>query len=397
MNAGDIVLGAVAVPEVAATGYLVLLSLLSWQKGTPPAEPPHLYFDIVVPAHDEAGGIANTVASVLSVDYPRELFGVLVVADNCSDDTAEAAIAAGARVVVRNNPDRVGKGYALVEAFDRILAEGRADAVVVVDADSVVSPNLLRVFAAHLENGARAVQADYGVANPDASWRTRLMTIALSTVHTLRSTGRQRLGFSAGLHGNGMCFSADVLRQVPYRSFSIVEDLEFGIRLGEAGYAVHFAPEAHVHGTMPVGERGSRLQRERWEHGRRQMARRHVRRLLWQGLSRRNWIALDLAFDLLIPPLATLLLVGAAGLALSVALSFVAGHPSGVVWVWLGCLLGLLAYGLRGWKLSKTGLGGLLTLAVVPAYLVWKLTLSRRRSAAARGEWVRTPREGEMR
>ncbi len=397
MNAVEVVLGAAAVPEVAATGYLVLLSLLSWRLAAPRGMKPRLHFDVVVPAHDEARGICSTVASLLSVDYPHELFNVVVVADNCSDNTAQLAAEAGARVIVRDNPAEIGKGYALVEAFDRILEEGRADAVVVVDADSVVSPNLLRAFAARLEGGARAVQADYGVANPDSSWRTRLMAIALSTVHTLRATSRQRLGLSAGLHGNGMCFSADLLREVPYRSFSIVEDLEFGIRLGEAGCAVHFAPEAQVHGAMPVRERGSRLQRQRWEQGRRQMARRHAWRLLRQGLRQRNWIALDLAFDLLVPPLATLVVVGALGLVLSVALSWIGGRPIGVVWVWLGCVLGLVAYGLRGWKLSRTGFGGLCTLVAAPAYIVWKLTLPRGRSAAARGEWVRTPREGETR
>ncbi len=396
MNTGEVVLAALAVPEVAATGYLVLLSALSWRGDTPPAVPPHFHFDIVVPAHNEARNVARTVASLLGVDYPRALFNVVVVADNCSDDTAAIAAGAGAGIVLRNDPTKRGKGYALVEAFERSLREGRADAVVVVDADTVVSRNLLLAFAARLELGARAIQADYSVANPRASWRTRLMAIALATVHTLRSTARQRLGLSSGLHGNGMCFSAALLKEVPYRAFSIVEDLEYALRLGEAGYAVEFAPEVRVSGEMPAHERGSRLQRQRWEEGRRQMARRHAWQLFHRGLLRRDWIAFDLALDLLVPPLATLILLGASGLVASAALSWIDGRPSGVLWLWLGCLLGLTVYGLRGWKLSNTGLGGLVTLAVAPAYILWKLTLLRRRSAARRGEWVRTPREGEL-
>lgn len=397
MNAGDAVLGALAVPEAAAAGYLVLLSLLSWRGKAPGAATPRLFFDIVVPAHDEAHGIGRTVESLLALDYPAELFRVVVVADNCSDDTASVAAAAGAEVLVRNNLALRGKGYALVEAFDRSLQERRADAVVVVDADSVVAANLLTAFAARLERGAGAVQADYTVANPEASWRTQLMAIALATVHTLRSTARQRLGLSSGLHGNGMCFSADLLRAVPYRSFSIVEDLEYGLRLGEAGYPVEFAAEARVRGQMPVQEPGSRLQRQRWEQGRRQMARHHARRLLLRGIGRRDWVAIDLALELLIPPLATLILFGVAGLVASAVLCFIDGAWSIVFWIWLACLLGLAAYGLRGWKLSRTGLGGLRALVLAPAYIAWKVTLPRKRSAAGRGEWVRTPREGEMR
>ena len=98
-----------------------------------------------------------------------------------------------------------------------------------MDADTLVSPNLLRAFAARLDAGAAAVQARYGVRNPDASWRTRLMAIAFALFHDLRSLGRERLGLSAGLRGNGMCFSTRLLREVPHQAFSVVEDLEYGL------------------------------------------------------------------------------------------------------------------------------------------------------------------------
>ena len=397
MNPLDLVLWGAALPVATATGYLVLLSLLSSKPRAPEEREPHLRFDVVVPAHDEEQGIAHTVSSLLSLDYPRELYGVTVVADNCSDQTALRAREAGATVIERQDASLRGKGYALAEAFERSLAEGRADAVVVVDADSVVSANLLGAFAARLDAGASAVQADYGVSNPDASWRTRLMAIALSTVHTLRSLGRQRLGLSSGLHGNGMCFSAELLRAVPYSSFSIVEDLEYGIRLGEAGHRVHFAAEAHVLGEMPAGERGSRLQRQRWEEGRRQMVRRDGFRLLWNGITRRDRVTFDLAMELLVPPLALIAALDVLGLTAAAVLSWATGSVSSAVWVWVGCVLGLGVYGLRGWQLSETGARGLSALAAVPAYIVWKLLLPLKRSAARRGEWVRTPREGETR
>ena len=393
MTAAGVLLVAFAAPMLGATGYLVLLSLLSRRARAPEPRPPHLRFDIVVPAHDEARGIAATIASLRAVDYPSELYDIVVGADNCTDDTAERARAGGARVLVRDEPSRRGKGYGLAYAFERILAEGRASAVVVVDADTIVSKNLLRVFAAHLDAGASAVQADYAIRNIEASWRTRLLAVAFASVHTLRSLARSRLRLSCGLRGNGMCFTTSLLAAVPYDAFSIVEDLEYGIRLGALGHRVHYAGEAQVYGDMPAGERQSRTQRRRWEAGRARMARLHAMRLLVRGVRARDRISLDLAMDLLIPPLATLVALTAVGLGASAALSWWAGHVVLGGWLWLGCAVGLGVYGLRGWQLSGTGARGLAGLIFVPAYVVWKIVLLLRRSSHPNGEWVRTARE----
>jgi 1,2-diacylglycerol 3-beta-glucosyltransferase len=164
-------LGLLAMPVLAASGYLFVLTLLSGRRAVPPAPPPRLRFDIIVPAHDEEGGIAATVESLLALDYPEALRHVVVVADNCTDATAERARAARAKVLVRTDVGKRGKGYALEYAFSQSLSDGWADAVVVVDADSEVSPNLLRAFSSRIEAGAPAVQAFYGVRNPAASWR----------------------------------------------------------------------------------------------------------------------------------------------------------------------------------------------------------------------------------
>ncbi|HCF58181.1 MAG TPA: glycosyl transferase family 2, partial [Myxococcales bacterium] len=162
----DAALLLLALPVLFVCGYLGLLALLSARVSPPPAVAPTARFDFLVPAHDEEGGIARTVRSLLAVDYPAELRRVVVVADNCSDRTAERARQAGARVIERRDPERRGKGHALALAFEHSLQEGFADAVVVVDADTVVAPNLPRAFAAHLAAGAQAMQAEYGVLNP---------------------------------------------------------------------------------------------------------------------------------------------------------------------------------------------------------------------------------------
>jgi cellulose synthase/poly-beta-1,6-N-acetylglucosamine synthase-like glycosyltransferase len=237
------------------------------------------------------------------------------------------------------------------------------------------------------------VQADYGVRNPQAGLRTRLMTLALAMFHVLRSLGRERLALSCGLRGNGMCFTRAVLRAVPHQAYSIVEDLEYGIRLGEAGHRVHYAGEAHVYGEMVSTERASRSQRRRWEGGRLQIARLYGPRLLAGALARRDRILLDLALDVLVPPLSWIALATAAGLCLSAWLA-VRGAGTAALWPWSACVAALIAYVVRGWQLSGTGARGLLALLCAPAYLFWKATLPLRRDTAPKGEWIRTQRQG---
>lgn len=369
--------------------YLLLLTLLS--APLPPvarARKPWR-FVVVVPAHDEELVIERTVRSLMALDWPREHFQVCVVADNCSDATAELAEKAGAKVLVRQDSSLRGKGYALRHAYEHWLAQDWTDAVVVVDADSEVSANLLGAFAARLDAGAGAVQAYYGVLNPDASWRTRLMHIAYALIHRLRSRGRERLGVSSGLRGNGMCFTAETLRRVPHRSFSVMEDLEYAIQLADAGIGVAYADEAEAAGEMVTGEKSSRSQRQRWEGGRGELRRTHLGRQLRRGLSG-DRMALDLAMDLLVPPLAQL---GAATLLVffgAAALAFAGG--SGLpLWGATFALLALLLYVARGWQISGTGLQGLRDLARAPIYLLWKLTLLVRGNRRP-GEWVRTDR-----
>jgi 1,2-diacylglycerol 3-beta-glucosyltransferase len=334
------------------------------------------------------------VASLLATDYPEDLRRVVVVADNCSDETARVAEAAGATVVVRVDPERRGKGYALALAFDRALSEGTVDALAVVDADTLVSSTFLRACAARVAEGADAVQVSYGVRNPDASWRTRLLAIAFTLVHDVRSLGRERLRLSAGLRGNGMCFTTRILREVPYRSFSLVEDVEYGIQLGLAGHRVQFASEAWVRGEMPAGAEAARSQRRRWEGGRLQMARAHALPLLRRGLVEHDRVLVDLALDLLLPPLGYLGGAAVVGLLAACVVSGVRGDwglPA--PWLWAASVAAIALHVARGWWLSGTGVAGLGALARAPIYVLWKVGLALTGSSRRRDEWVRTSRE----
>lgn len=393
----DLALCVALLPVAVACGYLLLLTLLSWRRAAPVPPAPTRKFDVVIPSHNEELGIARTVANLSAVDYPASLRRILVIADNCSDATAQKAREAGATVLERHDTEKRGKGYALAHAFEFSQKDGFADAVVVVDADTVVSPNLLHAYARRLDDGAHAAQAHYGVMNPTASWRTRLMTIALGMFHKVRSSGREAMGVSCGLRGNGMCFTHAVLREVPHDAFSVVEDLEYGIRLGRKGHRVHYAWEAEVQGEMVSAEKQSRSQRQRWEGGRSQMRKLHGWPLLKDALKQRSGLLLDLSMDVLVPPLSQLVLAAVGSAVAASVLVWLSGGTA----VWASALAGfalmsLGAYVLRGWWVSGVGPRGLLDLAWAPVYVVWKVGLMLRGPGAEkRGEWVRTSREAE--
>ena len=392
MNFADALLALLGTPSGLTSGYLLLLTALSKEPKEPKPSPTPFRFRIVVPAHDEAAGIGETVKSLQALEYPADLFDVLVIADNCSDDTAARAEAAGAKVLVRNDQQLRGKGYALDYAFARLTED--IDAVIVIDADTVVSKNLLSAFSARLAIGAQALQADYRVRNPLSSWRTRLMAIAFGSFHVVRSRARERLALSAGLRGNGMCFTQKVLKEVPHEAFSIVEDVEYGIRLAQAGHRVHYVDEAHVYGEMTSSGSTARSQRKRWEGGRAGLLRAYGPALLRRALAERSLVLADLAMDLFVPPLSTLAIGAGVGLgAASVGAALGANLPLGTT-IFGFSAASLALYVLRGWSVSETGARGLVDLLLAPGYVAWKLTLRSRPQQPRGAEWVRTAREG---
>lgn len=394
--AADAAVALAAGPFALAGVYLAALSIPP-KRRIPPINTT-LRVAVVVPAHNEATDIAATVQSILGSDYPSARRRVLVVADNCSDDTASIARVAGAEVLERFDDERRGKGYALELVFNHLLDAGSTDVIVVVDADTVVSSNLLTACASRIADGERVVQVDYQVRNAERSWRTRLLHIAFTAFHDVRSAGRERFRLSCGLRGNGMAFSVDTLRLVPHSAFSIVEDLEYGIALGRAGVRVAYAHEAWVQGHMPSDAKSSESQRSRWEGGRALIRRRDGKSLVTSSIKQRSRVLADLAADVYVPPLAQLStsLIGLS--AIAVGGSAVSSHVGGRSWrsplVGAIGLAGLGFHVAEGWRRSGTGAAGLLDLARAPIYVGWKLAgkVTKRQSPTPT-EWVRTQRD----
>lgn len=377
-------------PALLGCAYLLKLTLLSQALPAPVPKRRDIRFDILIPAHNEAQVIARTLASLQKLDWPATHFRIIVIADNCSDDTAEIARAAGVTVIERQHDTLRGKGHALEYGIAHSSATGHADAVVVIDADTEVSANLLSCYAARLEQGAQAIQAHYGVLNPDDTWRTRLITIAYSAFHAVRSRARERLGVSCGLRGNGMCFTHDMLRQHPPQVYSLAEDVEYGILLGLNGIRVHYADEAQVLAELPTSRQGADSQRQRWEKGRFLVMRSYTGRLLIQAWRQRSAVCLDLAMDLLTLPLGYLALDIVIVALLTLPLLLVSSTMT--IWLLICALLAaiLSLHIFRGWQLCPLGPRALLELLRAPFFIAWKiLALLRNRKNRA---WVRTER-----
>jgi cellulose synthase/poly-beta-1,6-N-acetylglucosamine synthase-like glycosyltransferase len=404
-----------SIPAAVMVGYLLCLTLAAIRapRGTPSwLGFPRQRFLILIPAHNEDRLLPALLASVRVLDYPAELVAIHVVADNCTDQTAAVARAAGATVHERRDPAQAGKGQALNWLLERLPQARQPDtAVVFLDADSVVSPNFLRVMAARLERGQLAIQAYYAVRDPERSPAAGLRFAALAALHYLRPQGRMVLGTSAGLKGNGMVFAAGLLPQVRWTT-NVTEDIEQHMALLLDGVRVRFAPDAVVWGEMPDTLAGSRSQHDRWERGRLQMARRYVPRLLGTAarcaVSRRyrmTLVLVDAALEHLIPPFSVLVayslaLFGAA--VIGAGLQAVSGGLPGD----LGGFLPALSLGLTAALLAGQALYVLAALFLVraprfvyrqllyaPGYLVWKLgQYVRAWLAKAEARWVRTTR-----
>ncbi len=337
---------------------------------------------IVAPAHNEAAGIQRCVRSLLSCEPASDKFAVVVVADNCTDNTAELARVAGARVLVRDDAERRGKGYALDFAFQSLLTG--YDAVIVVDADTQVDSNLTAEFRRLFSAGAAAIQCRYTVSNADASLRTRLMSIALFAFNILRPRGRDRWGLSAGLLGNGFGLTRQTLLAIPYTAVSVVEDLEYHLRLVRAGRVVRFADAVTVRAEMPTGGQGAKTQRARWEGGRLRMAAQAVPSLLKEILRGRLRL-IEPWLELLLLPLAFHVVILLATLAPPFA-------PTRAY-----ALGGLGVVALHIVAAIHVGGGGVkefAALAVAPFYIVWKALLipAMLKTSRKDAEWVRTAR-----
>lgn len=393
------VLAGLGLPLLGAALYLLTLTL-AWRRPTHVRErPARLRFSILVPAHNEQAGIAQTIRSLQALDYPASLRQSIVLADNCTDRTAELAAAEGAHVIVRTDAARRGKGWALQFAIDRLLRneDGLADwdALVVIDADTLVSPDLLHVLAGHLEAGASAVQAAYLPRQGGTGPMAVITDVAFVAFHLVRSAARERFGLSCGLRGNGMAFCRELLQNVPHAAFSRTEDLEFGVLLGLQGVRVAFAGETRVYGEMPERRDVVAVQRERWIGGRAAIARRFGGALVLGAIRRRSLMLADLACDLFVPPLSLLTLATGAGCVASLALTGATRAFLPAAIVWSGAFAALCIHVIHAARVAGQGRAFARATGAIPGYALGRTMTALRALRRSDETWVRTQRQGE--
>ncbi len=356
---------------------------------------PDTSFVILVPAHNEETSLARTIVSLQKLDYPKHLLEILVIADNCQDATAEVAVKAGAQVLERFDQSKKSKGFALEYALETLRKRAKhPDAVVVIDADSVVDPGLLLAFDRRLQGGHDWLQAYYTVANPDDSWRTQMMSYAFAHFNGVWLLGQDALGLGSALRGNGMAFSWKGLERCPWQAYGLAEDLEFSWRLRQSQEKVVFVPEVRVYGEMidrnPAAIAAQRL---RWEHGRKQL-RQTFSREIWRGTgskSRRFILLTDLYMPALAGYTARLLLTLASAIGFHAV--ELASPWDGLSSLFLGLALvqclNFAIYIFMPFILMKLPKSYLKLFVLVPFYAVWKLGLMLKKAPAA---WVRTER-----
>lgn len=343
---------------------------------------------VLIPAHDEQAGIVATLAALQEVAPAGTR--VLVVADNCTDATAQLARSCGAEVAERRDPARRGKGYAL--AFGRgQLAESPPDVVVVLDADCRLAPGSLEALcraAAGRQVPAQAVN----LIEPDlaAPPMVQISSFAMVVKNLFRSRGMQRLGGAALLTGTGMAFPWSLFSTARLDTGSIVEDLAIGIEMTRAGHAPRLVETAQVR-SAPAGMDVALQQRRRWEHGFLDTLSRQALPVLGSGIVRRSRAEVLLGLHLMVPPLALLLMLGTALLAVSL-LCMVFG-ASALPAAILGSLLAtVLVLVFAAWQLGGRPFlsGG--ALLQLPLYVLWKLPIYLGFLRKAETDWTRTPR-----
>ncbi len=260
-------------------------------------------FAVFIPAHNEEKVIGNIVENLDCMNYPKEYYDVYVIADNCTDNTVSKASSKGANVLIRKSNKNKGKGHALKWAFNEIIFKENViyDAIVVFDADNLVSKNFLNEMNNKLCQGYKVLQGYIDSKNPEDSWITASYSIAFWAANRLFQCSRWFLNLSCEIGGTGFCVDVDILKKVGWEATSLVEDLEFTINLVLNNVKVGWAHEAVVYDEKPITLAQSWRQRCRWMQGFADVNSRYFIKLLTKGIAEKNMVLLDCAIYTLQP------------------------------------------------------------------------------------------------
>lgn len=283
--------------------YFFVISLFGFfRRYSDDLLPPASRFAIVVAAYNEERVIGELIRNLRDLDYPKELYDVYVVADNCTDSTAAIAAENGATVIERFNQVDKGKGYALEYAFNNIFDRGIPyDAVCVFDADNLVAKNFLSIMNGHLLKGEKIIQGFLDTKNAHDTWITKSIYISYILTNRFWQLSKYNLGFTCALGGTGMCLSVEMLKRYGWGMTSLTEDLEFQTKALLNNIKVSWAHDAKVYDEKPLSLMQSWRQRRRWMQGHTNVAGRYAGKLFLEGIRTRNFAMIDGAMYLIQP------------------------------------------------------------------------------------------------
>ncbi len=262
--------------------------------------PPKSKFAVVIPAHNEAMVLGDLLENLKKLKYPKELYDVYVIADNCTDNTADIARQHGAFVFERFNKELVGKGYAMDWVFPKIFAlEKKYDAFCVFDSDNLVHLDFLMVMNNRLLKGQKVLQGYLSAKNPVDTWVSGTFAIAFWTINHLWHLGKYNLGLSSCLGGTGMCISADVVEKYGWGCDCLTEDMEFSMKCLSHGIRTCWVHDAIIYDEKPLGFWASCKQRKRWAQGQFDCSERYIPILWKEGIRRRSIVVFDGIMQLL--------------------------------------------------------------------------------------------------
>jgi 1,2-diacylglycerol 3-beta-glucosyltransferase len=347
---------------------------------------------VIIPAHNEELLLERLIGSIRQQSYPHDLIKLVVVADNCSDMTADIGRDNEAVVLERYELNLRGKGYAIKCALENINLSVH-DAVFIVDADSVVEASALRVLDQEIQRGARIMQCYNGLANPDESWFTRIMDVSRTLGNEVLEPAKEKLGLSSHLMGNGMCFVQDVISKYGWDAFTVGEDWEYYAKVVLQGERIAFVNKARVYHSESVNLKQATSQRLRWSSGRFAIAAKYGSRMLFNGMKSSSLLKIDAALPLLFPN-------PSLGISLTIMMLIVClivplPTHRGILLGWYG-VLGILqlAFYLCGILYVKEKIMKLLAILFAPVFMIWKSGLDLLSIAGfGRKYWVRTKRK----
>lgn len=285
--------------------YYFVVGIFGWFRRKEPLATdfkPQNRFAVIISAHNEEKVIGGAVRSLKNVNYPKELYDLYVIADNCSDKTASVAKENGAIVYERKHLLKKGKGFALEWMFEKLFQmQVKYDAVCVLDADNLVSKNFFLEMNKKLLMGHKVIQGYLDTKNPHDSWIAGNYAIAYWISNRIFQLPRYYLGLNCALGGTGFVMATSVLKEIGWGATCLTEDLEFSMKLVQKGMKVTWSHDAIVYDEKPLHMVQSWKQRKRWMQGHFDCARRYLKSLLIKGFKERDKVALDSALYLIQP------------------------------------------------------------------------------------------------